>query len=86
MRTTIDRAGRLVIPKAIRDRAGLEPGMEIEIGCRDGVIEIVPPTPQGRIVREGSLLVWESPSGVPKIMPGDIDEAIRAVREERDRF
>jgi hypothetical protein len=58
--------------------------MEIEIGCREG--ETVPPDPQGRIVLEGSLLVWESPSGAPKIMPGDIDEAIRAVREEQDRF
>ena len=31
MRTTIDKAGRVVIPAGIRDRAGLTAGSEIEI-------------------------------------------------------
>lgn len=30
MRTTIDKAGRLVIPKTLRDRLGLRPG-EVEV-------------------------------------------------------
>ncbi|MDQ6928869.1 MAG: AbrB/MazE/SpoVT family DNA-binding domain-containing protein [Actinomycetota bacterium] len=30
MRTTIDSAGRLVIPKSLRDRVGLRPG-EVEV-------------------------------------------------------
>ncbi len=42
MRTTIDRAGRLVIPKEIRDRAGLTPGMPLNIRVHNGVIEIEP--------------------------------------------
>ena len=28
---TIDRVGRLVIPKEIRDEAGIEPGMTLEV-------------------------------------------------------
>ena len=31
MRTTIDKAGRVVIPVAIRERAGLSPGAELEV-------------------------------------------------------
>lgn len=31
MRTTIDRGGRVVIPKAIRDELGLRPGDAIDI-------------------------------------------------------
>ena len=31
MRTTIDKAGRVVIPVAIREAAGLAPGTELEI-------------------------------------------------------
>lgn len=31
MRTTIDRGGRVVIPKAIRDELGLGPGDEVDI-------------------------------------------------------
>ena len=42
MRTTIDVAGRVVIPKALRDRLGLTGGQGLEIRERDGVIEIEP--------------------------------------------
>jgi AbrB family looped-hinge helix DNA binding protein len=46
MRTTMDSAGRLVIPKALRDRVGLVAGEELELRERDGRIEIEPaPTP-----------------------------------------
>jgi AbrB family looped-hinge helix DNA binding protein len=31
MRTTIDKAGRVVIPAALRDRAGFSPGAELEV-------------------------------------------------------
>jgi AbrB family looped-hinge helix DNA binding protein len=31
MRTTIDKAGRVVIPAAVRDRAGLSAGSELEV-------------------------------------------------------
>ena len=31
MRTTIDKAGRVVIPAAVRERAGLSAGSELEV-------------------------------------------------------
>jgi AbrB family looped-hinge helix DNA binding protein len=39
MNVTIDSAGRLVVPKAIRDQAELRADMTLEIRCRDGRIE-----------------------------------------------
>jgi AbrB family looped-hinge helix DNA binding protein len=42
MRTTIDSAGRLVVPKEVRQQAQLEPGMPLEIRYREGCIEIEP--------------------------------------------
>lgn len=40
MRTTIDGAGRVVIPKQLRDAAELVPGQALEVVARDGRIEI----------------------------------------------
>ncbi|HVT44301.1 MAG TPA: AbrB/MazE/SpoVT family DNA-binding domain-containing protein [Thermoanaerobaculia bacterium] len=42
MRTTIDSAGRVVIPKPLRVRLGLAGGQELEIREREGKIEIEP--------------------------------------------
>ena len=55
MKTAIDSAGRLVIPKPIRDAAGLKAGVEVEY--RDGKVEIEPSRSQINLVRKGSLLV-----------------------------
>lgn len=40
MKTTIDSAGRLVIPKPLRARLGLVGGDRVEIRERDGHLEI----------------------------------------------
>lgn len=56
MRTTIDAAGRVVIPKQLRQAASLEAGQELEITERDGRIEIEPVAAPMRLVeREGFL-------------------------------
>jgi AbrB family looped-hinge helix DNA binding protein len=57
---TIDRAGRVVIPKEIREEAGIEAGMPLEIRCREGRIEIEPRRRPVRIVKKGRLQVAES--------------------------
>ena len=57
MKTTIDRAGRLVIPKEIRREAKLEPGVVLEIKWREGRIEIEPAPAAVRLRRRGRLLV-----------------------------
>ena len=56
MRTTIDAAGRVVIPKQLRQAASLEPGQELEVTERDGRIEIEPvSTPVQLVERDGFL-------------------------------
>ena len=44
MRTTIDAAGRLVVPKALRDELGFAPGMELELDAVDGRLEVSVPS------------------------------------------
>lgn len=54
MKTTIDAAGRIVVPKTLRERLGLVGGRAIEILERDGRLEIEPaPTPMKLIARRG---------------------------------
>ena len=57
MRTTIDKAGRVVIPAAVRDRAGLTPGTALEITLDDTGIRIERVAPGPRLVKVGRRLV-----------------------------
>jgi AbrB family looped-hinge helix DNA binding protein len=86
MKTTIDRAGRVVIPKAIRERAGLEPGMELEVSVDSGRVELTPVGPQGRVVYEDGLPYWEPPPGTRPFTLEELNEWIRTDREERHKY
>lgn len=44
MRATIDVAGRLVVPKPLRDELGLSPGTELELEAVDGRLEVAVPS------------------------------------------
>jgi AbrB family looped-hinge helix DNA binding protein len=44
MRTTIDAAGRMVVPKAIRDELGFTAGAELDARVVDGRLEVALPT------------------------------------------
>jgi len=44
MRTTIDAAGRLVVPKRLRDELGFSPGVELELAAVDGRLEVAVPS------------------------------------------
>jgi AbrB family looped-hinge helix DNA binding protein len=57
MKTTIDSAGRLVIPKEIRREAGLRPGMALDVRWHDGHVEIEPAAAVVRLVRKGRFVV-----------------------------
>ena len=44
MRTTIDAAGRLVVPKPLRQELGFGPGTELELEAVDGHLEVAVPS------------------------------------------
>lgn len=73
MRITIDRAGRLVVPKRIREEAGIRPGAALTIRVADGRIEIEPAPLEVRLVKRGSLTVAVPRRRVPPMT----EEAVR---------
>jgi AbrB family looped-hinge helix DNA binding protein len=83
MRSTIDRAGRVVIPAAIRDRAGLAPGSELEITGDELGVRIQRVAPGPKLVKVGRRLVAR-PSTVSRERP-TIDVAA-LIEEERNRW
>jgi AbrB family looped-hinge helix DNA binding protein len=83
MKTSIDRAGRLVVPKEIRREAGLRPGIPLEIRLEGGRIEIEPAPLPVKLVRRGRLLVAE-PEGAPRSLDrATVEKTRRSLRRER---
>lgn len=83
MKTTIDRAGRLVIPKRIRQEAGLAPGMPLEIQCRNGRVEIEPARVPVRLVRKGRFLVAMPTRKLRPLSAETVQRVLDDLRNER---
>jgi len=58
METTLDRFGRIVIPKQVRDDLGLSPGSVLRLERRDDEIILTPVTGNARLVLKEGVLVF----------------------------
>ena len=85
MITTIDAAGRLVIPREVRREAALEPGVPLDVRWRDGIIEIEPQPLTVTLERKGRLLVATPTIKVPSLKTTTVERTRRAVVEGRGR-
>lgn len=63
MKTTIDSAGRLVIPREARREAGLVAGVTLEVRVSEGQVILEPSTRPVRLVRKGRLTVARAADG-----------------------
>jgi AbrB family looped-hinge helix DNA binding protein len=83
MRTTIDKAGRVVIPAAVRDRAGLTPGTALEITIDDFGVRLERVAAGPRLVKVGHRTVARPTVAVDARPAIDIAALID---EERNRW
>jgi AbrB family looped-hinge helix DNA binding protein len=83
MKSTIDNAGRLVVPKAIREAAHLEPGTEVQFRVVAGRVEIEPAPLDIELERRGKLVVAVPRRGQPTLTETDVEETIAALRNAR---
>lgn len=85
MTTTMDRAGRLVIPSEVRREAALEPGTPLDVRWRDGVIEIEPQPLAVTLERRGRLLVAKPDAKIPALRARTVDRTRRDLAAHRGR-
>jgi AbrB family looped-hinge helix DNA binding protein len=57
MEAVIDQAGRIVLPKPIRDALGLLPGTRVDISAYGAGAQILPAGRTARLVEEDGVLV-----------------------------
>jgi antitoxin PrlF len=81
--TTIDRAGRVVIPAEVRKRLGLTPGTELKVVVEGFAIRLVRAVDGPELSERGGRLVAR-----PRAAAADRTEidVAKLIEEERDRW
>jgi AbrB family looped-hinge helix DNA binding protein len=81
MQVSIDRAGRVVVPKRVRDELGFSPDRPLEAEIVDGRLELSTPHEPAKIVAGPNGPVVAA-TGTP-ITDEEIRRTLEAVRERR---
>ena len=80
MKATIDAAGRIVVPKPLRQALGLKPGQPLEIRAGDGRLEIeIAPTPM-QLKKRGRGVVAVPKDTLPELTAEQVRETLERVR------
>jgi AbrB family looped-hinge helix DNA binding protein len=80
VRVTIDPAGRMVIPKPLRDAIGLGDGGEVDIDLVDGALVVAPPLVRKRIVDRDGRAVIVADEPIPPLSDDVVRSVVDAVR------
>lgn len=74
MKTNLDRSGRVVIPKKLREMADLTPGVEFEIDIRGREIVLKPIEGKPVLLKKDSVLITQGEIVGDMISVADIRE------------
>jgi|APMI01.1.fsa_nt_gi AbrB family looped-hinge helix DNA binding protein len=81
MRTTIDAAGRVIVPKSIRAAMGLSAGREIDLAYVDGRIEIdLAPVEGAATVEDGWPVFTPQRADLPPLDDRTLRDTVEATR------
>jgi AbrB family looped-hinge helix DNA binding protein len=81
VRLTMDKAGRVVIPKPLREKLHLEPGDVLEMENTGEQITLRPVRGTGPLTKEHGVWVFHTGQPLPV---SSTDEMLQQIREERD--
>jgi AbrB family looped-hinge helix DNA binding protein len=80
MKATIDTAGRIVVPKALRQALGLKPGQPLEIRAGDGRLEIEIASTSMRLQKRGKGVVAVPDAELPVLTADQVRETMERIR------
>jgi AbrB family looped-hinge helix DNA binding protein len=80
MKTTIDGAGRIVVPKPLRQALGLKPGQPLEISAGDGRLEIEIAATPVKLQKRGKGVVAVPDAELPPLTAEQVRETLERVR------
>jgi AbrB family looped-hinge helix DNA binding protein len=81
MKTTIDSAGRLVVPKPLRDALGLRGGEQLDIAVREnGRLELAVPATPMRLEPRAHGVVAVADREMPTLTQDTVRETLERVR------
>jgi AbrB family looped-hinge helix DNA binding protein len=81
MEVSVDRAGRIVVPKALRDALQLKPGTRLEIRQEDGRLVLASPAVPMRLVRKGKGLVVQPGKPLPTLRAAQVRAVLESGRQ-----
>jgi AbrB family looped-hinge helix DNA binding protein len=83
-KVSIDRAGRLVLPKSLRDEMRLQPGDEVLVESEGDRITLRPIRPEARLKKEHGIWVYQGESSdlsIPKLIEEEREKRLREFSE-----
>jgi len=80
MKTTIDSAGRIVVPKSLRQALDLKPGQSLEIRAGDGRLEIEIATTPMTLQKRGKTVVAVPQTELPTLTAEEVRGTLERIR------
>jgi len=80
MKATIDAAGRIVVPKALRLALGLKPGQLLDIRAGDGRLEIETAQTPMRLRKRGKDVIAVPDAELPTLTAEQVRDTMERVR------
>jgi AbrB family looped-hinge helix DNA binding protein len=82
LRVVLDKAGRIVIPKRLRQELNLEPGDALELEKAGEQVTLQPVRATGRLTKEHGVWVFRTGQPLPVAV---MNKVLWQSRERRDR-
>jgi AbrB family looped-hinge helix DNA binding protein len=79
---TLDKAGRIVLPKPVRDELQLSPGDSLEVESSEERIVLRPARGRGQMKKESGVWVFDSGEA---LSAETVRKTMRRVRDQRSR-